>query len=397
MVPRGFASVAVLSLSIVKLENAIQHYAWGSHTAIAALQGRPGPTAEPEAELWIGDHPVAPSRVRNAVEGIPLPEWVSRDPEPWLGVGRRRLPFLAKVLAAERALSLQVHPDAQQASAGFAREVAAGVPEAERCYRDPNAKHELLVALSRFEALCGFRSDAEVSAGLAAQPRLARCLDDGSLERPLAMALLLRLQSLSLVERRELCRELDAFVAGAAGVEADWTRRLLREHPGDPLALAPLLLHPVVLDPGQALVVCPGVVHSYLAGMGVEVMTRSDNVVRAGLTQKHVNARELARIAVPLVSSPEIVRPRRLPGEPGETRYATRTDAFEVRVLELEGERSVVRSGGRVAVLLCVEGALVADAVELSAGEAALVPAALEGYELKGSAGGSRVFEVSSG
>ena len=389
--------MAVLSVSIVKLENPIQHYAWGSHTSIAALQGRAGPTAQPEAELWIGDHPVAPSRVKGAVEGIPLPEWVSLDPERWLGVGRARLPFLAKVLAAERALSLQVHPDEHQARAGFAREVAAAVPETERCYRDPSEKHELLVALSRFEALCGFRSDAEVSAWLAAEPRLAQCLDSGSLEQPLAMALLLRLQTLSMAERRELCLELEVSVAAAAGVEADWTRRLLREHPGDPLALVPALLHPIVLDPGQALVVSPGVVHSYLSGMGVEVMTPSDNVVRAGLTHKHVNAEELARIASPRASSPEIVRPQVLSGDLREARYATQTDAFEVRVLELEGERSVVRSGGRVAVLLCVEGALEADGVELSAGEAALVPAALERYELKGSAGRSRVFEVSSG
>lgn len=386
-----------LSLSIVKLENDIQHYAWGSRTAIAALQGRSGPTAQPEAELWIGDHPVAPSRVRTPMEEVPLPEWLSRDPAQWLGAGRRQLPFLAKVLAAEHALSLQVHPDADEASAGFAREGAAGVPEAERCYRDANAKHELLVALSRFEALCGFRSDAEVSAWLDAEPRLARSLDFGSLEGPLAMALLLRLQSLSSAERRAICRELDVFAASAAGLEADWTRRLLQEHPGDPLALAPVLLHPVVLDPGQALVVSPGVVHSYLSGMGVEVMTPSDNVVRAGLTHKHVNPQELVRIVASHPGSPEVIGPQVLGGERGEARYATGTDAFEVRVLELDGERSVVRSGGRVAILLCVEGSLGADVVELSAGEAALVPAALESYELKGSAGGSRVFEVSSG
>lgn len=382
--------------AIVKLDSPIQHYAWGSHHAIAQLQGRPAPTDEPEAELWIGDHPVAPSRVLEPSGSTALPDWLSRDPERTLGSGRLHLPFLTKVLAAARALSLQVHPDARQAREGFEREARAGVPEAERCYRDPNAKHELIVALSRFEALCGFRADAEVSRALAALPRAAKCLESRSREAPLAWSLFEGLQGLEETDRHALIDELGTFAGDAEGLEAEWIGRLLIEHPGDPLAVAPLLLNPVVLEPGEALVVRPGTLHTYLCGVGVEVMTRSDNVVRGGLTSKHVERNELARITLPHPQPAERGRPLIGTRDGLEATYETGTDEFAVRTLAIDPDRRVARSGGRVAVLLCVEGRIETDGVALSAGEAALVPAALESYELKGSARTSRVFEVSS-
>ena len=383
--------------TIVKLDNPIQHYAWGSHAAIAALQRRATPTQEPEAELWIGDHPLAPSRVLEPTGAIALSDWLSRDPERALGRGRVQLPFLTKVLAAAHALSVQVHPDARQARAGFDRETRAGVPDAKRCYRDPSGKHELLIALSRFEALCGFRADSELGSTLAAVPLAASWLDGHRSEAPLAMVLFERLQQASEAERRRICEELEMFANGADGLEAEWIGRLLTDHPGDPLAMAPLFLNPVVLEPGQALVVRPGTVHSYLSGTGVEVMTRSDNVIRGGLTEKHVDWRELARVSLPCAGPVEAIEPEAIPGDGCETLYATGTEEFGVRTLAFESDQLIVRGGGRVAVLLCVEGAVEAGGIDLSAGEAALVPASLEGYEMKGSAGTSRVFEVSSG
>ena len=190
---------------------------------------------------------------------------------------------------------------------------------------------------------------------------------------------------------------METFANGADGLEAEWIGRLLTDHPGDPLAMAPLFLNPVVLEPGQALVVCPGTVHSYLSGTGVEVMTRSDNVIRGGLTEKHVDWRELARVSLPCAGPVEAIAPEAIPGDGCETLYATGTEEFGVRTLAFESDQLIVRGGGRVAVLLCVEGAVEAGGIDLSAGEAALVPASLEGYEMKGSAGTSRVFEVSSG
>jgi len=385
-----------VSLPIVKLENPIQPYAWGSHQAIAALQGRSTPTRLPEAELWIGDHPTAPSRLASSHGGTLLSDWIARDPEAVLGSGRRHLPFLAKVLAAERSLSLQVHPDAEAARRGFEREELQQTSREKRCYPDPEAKHEVLVALSRFEALCGFRTDAEVAARLDAFPSLAGVRDQPG-SAPMAARVLARVQQLDTASRARLGDEIAAF-ARAGDAESEWTSRLAEEHPGDPLAVAPVLLNGVVLEPGQGLIVRPGTLHSYLSGTGLEVMTRSDNVIRAGLTAKHVDVAELARVTRPEAGPPERIEARL--ADSGGSAYETGTDAFAIRVFELAGEASQRRPGGRVAVLLCVKGAVrVADpgGLALACGEAVLVPAGVEGYALRGAARTSTVFEVSSG
>ncbi|MHC4473979.1 MAG: mannose-6-phosphate isomerase, class I, partial [Planctomycetota bacterium] len=160
---------------IRRLRNPIRDYAWGSKTALAQMQGRPSPTASPEAELWMGAHPLFPSEVEVDSGWLPLSEWIRRDPAALLGeeTVRRfggKLPFLFKVLAAERALSIQAHPDAEQARAGFERENAAGLAleDPRRNYRDANPKPELICALTRFVALCGFRPTQEIAADLDA-------------------------------------------------------------------------------------------------------------------------------------------------------------------------------------------------------------------------------------
>ena len=142
------------STSIVKLETQILHYAWGSHRAIAEIQGRPTPTDSPEAELWIGDHPHGPSRVVEASGTTPLNEWCKARGADALGPGRDRLPYLVKILAAAEPLSIQLHPNAEQAAEGYAREEAAGVArgDPQRSYSDPNVKVEALCALDHFES-----------------------------------------------------------------------------------------------------------------------------------------------------------------------------------------------------------------------------------------------------
>jgi mannose-6-phosphate isomerase len=386
-----------VALPIVKLRNPIQPYAWGSRVAIAALQGRERPTPGPEAELWIGDHPKAPSRVSSPDGEVDLPQWIARDPEGALGPGRDFLPFLAKVLAAEHALSLQVHPDAEQARRGFAREERSRTPPERRCYSDPNGKHEVLIALSRFEALCGFRIDREVAPLLDAFPSLAP-VRDARAELPLSARLFGHLQRLAAPERRLLTGEIEAFARGP-GLEARLTRALADEHPGDPLVLAPVLLNPVVLEPGRGLVVRPGTLHSYLSGTGVEVMTRSDNVIRGGLTRKHVDRHELAAIALPDAGPAETLAAQ--PCGPGARRYGTGTDAFGIEVLEVAAGATRERVAGRPTVLLCVEGDLRATGggaeLPLHSGEALLVPACVAAYRLRGSARRSEVFEIASG
>jgi mannose-6-phosphate isomerase len=175
----------VSTARIHRLANPVRNYAWGSHRAIAELLGQPVPSAQPEAELWLGAHPSAPSRVQTDDGEVPLDAFIARDPVGVLGPGtalhfHESLPFLLKVLAAEQPLSLQAHPSAAQARAGFARENAAGIPLGAdaRCYRDPNPKPELICALTPFSALCGFRPLAELRANLEAlaQPELEPCV-----------------------------------------------------------------------------------------------------------------------------------------------------------------------------------------------------------------------------
>jgi mannose-6-phosphate isomerase len=267
---------------------------WGSRTVLARIQGRPVPSPGPEAELWAGAHPSAPA----TVAGVPLTERIAADPSGMLGqrVVERfgpRLPFLLKVLAAEQPLSLQAHPDPAQAAAGYAAEEAAGVPltAPHRRYVDPYAKPELLVAVSRFRALCGFR-EPTVSAELLADlgvPALAPVVA-ALRDRDLAAAV-----AAVLPGPEGLVGEVAAAAAGRGGpyrVVAD----LAGSYPDDPGVVAALLLNQVTLAPGEAIFMPAGNLHVYLGGAAVEIMAASDNVLRGGLTSKHVDVAELRRV-----------------------------------------------------------------------------------------------------
>lgn len=365
------------------LRSPIRSYAWGSRTALAELTGRAAPTAEPEAELWMGAHPSAPSEVLTEQGAVSLEEWIRRDPETVLGpeVARRfdgRLPFLFKVLAPETALSIQTHPDAEQARAGFARENAAGLAldAPERNYRDPNPKPEIICALTPFAALCSFRRADEIAAGLGAlgvpelEPLLARLAGEG------LAAFFRALLSLPPPERTSLAQAAAAAADGSSGEHA-WLRELARQHPGDVGVLAPLLLNLIELAPGQALFLPAGELHAYLKGVGVELMANSDNVLRGGLTPKHVDVPELLATLTFREGPPPLLEP----GPDGV--YASSAREFELAALHLEPGRPVERSRpGGVEILLCTAGAArVCDprhdeTLALARGAAALVPGA---------------------
>jgi mannose-6-phosphate isomerase len=285
------------------LRGRIRDYAWGSRTAIAELQGRPAPSPGPEAELWLGAHPGAPATVERAGAPVSLLDLVAAEPDGWLGpdvAGRfgQRLPFLLKVLAAETPLSLQAHPDAEQARAGYAAEQAAG-GSGPRNYVDPHHKPEMLVAVSPFEALCGFRDPARSAAvlaafGLAVLDPVVAALRTG----PDGLADAVRtLLSWPESERGKL---LDAVVASdvteAFDSSAALARRLAERFPGDPGVLVALLLNHVILAPGEAIWMPAGNLHAYLHGTGVEILAASDNVLRGGLTPKRVDVAELIRV-----------------------------------------------------------------------------------------------------
>jgi mannose-6-phosphate isomerase len=309
---------------LVSLKNLPRNYAWGSKTAIAEMMGWEA-SGEPEAELWLGAHPGSPSVIVNpALTGgaIRLDEWVAADPQTTLGpfAATRRLPFLLKILAAAAPLSLQAHPSSQRAVEGFERENVQGISldAAYRNYKDPYHKPEMLYALSdTFEVLCGFRSHEDAEAIIAS-------LGDEETQKRLAPFREKLHNGLeSVVEwllRNDVANIVDAVVDAARHMEASVydrelaTVRLLAEtYPGDPGIVLSLLLNRVSLKRGEVLYLPAGNIHAYLEGLGVEIMASSDNVLRGGLTPKHIDVDELLDVLefrplpVPYVRPAELV------------------------------------------------------------------------------------------
>ncbi len=329
-----------------RLENGIQRYAWGSHVAIASLQGRPA-ADQPEAELWMGAHPQLPSHVTRGNVRRSLRDCIADAPARELGpsvaTAFGELPFLLKVLAAEEPLSLQAHPSAAQALAGFAREDAEGIARdaPQRSYRDPRHKPELLCALTPVDALCGFRAPAETARlfrGLAAPARLVELLEAGDLRSAFGDLLARDAGSRAAL----VLHMVAACAAPPAGFEREcaWATRLAAKYPGDVGVVSALLLNLLQLAPGEALYLDAGNLHAYLHGVGVELMASSDNVLRGGLTQKHMDERELLAV---LDFSPIEARPVPvLQSSPEERTYQTPAREFCLSRLDV-GSREVRR------------------------------------------------------
>jgi mannose-6-phosphate isomerase len=379
---------------IYPLRNEVKAYAWGSRTALAALRGDPTPSPAPQAELWMGAHPGGCSRVVTGAGDVPLDAFIAHAPDAVLGpeVAKRfgaRLPFLLKVLAAEQPLSIQAHPSPEQARAGFARENTAGIPldAPERSYKDDQAKPELISALTPFHALIRFRAPVEIAARLAdlRAPELAPLLRAAEGRAPAdALRALFEGWMRSPPEARARVLER-ASLRAAQGDDADlaWVAKLAAAHPGDAGALAPLFLNRVTLAPGEALFLPAGELHSYLQGVGVELMASSDNVLRGGLTPKHVDLPELLRVlrfeggaVAPLAAQA---------AGGGESRYATPAPEFELSVVRVGPGGFEARARRGVEILLCTEGAGEVGGARLRAGESVLVPAAAGAWRATGS------------
>ena len=281
---------------MIPLNNPIRPYAWGSRTVLAALQHRPVPSPGPEAEMWLGAHPTAPSLVPGPDGPVPLSDAIAENPQATLGDGvltrfGNRLPYLMKVLAADSPLSLQAHPDSAQAWQGFTHEEAAGATV--RNYVDPFHKPELLVALGEFDALCGFRDPDEsardlAALGVAALTPVVDALRTGDVEQRLRTSVEI------LLGWPEPDRP--ALVAAVAGAGHPLASRLAEQYPADLGVVVALLLNHVRLSAGEAVFMPAGNLHAYLSGAGVEIMAASDNVLRGGLTPKHVDPVELMRV-----------------------------------------------------------------------------------------------------
>lgn len=386
------------------MRNPIRGYAWGSRTVLAELRGEATPSARTEAELWMGAHPVAPSQVCVDDHWISLSEWIQSDPVAVLGsdVVRRfgpELPFLLKVLAVERPLSLQTHPNALQAHSGFARENERGVPidAPERIYRDANPKPELICALTPFVALCGFRPIDDFIAQVheLRAPRLNGLLGSLRLERD-PENLRRFYEALMRLETQERISTIGEVVEAAASGYGEpavrgWLRKLGEAYPDDLGVLAPLFLNLLELRPGEALFLPAGELHAYLCGTAVEVMANSDNVIRGGLTQKHTDVAALIETLTFDSNLPEV----RTPCETGTLarRYETPAREFELSLLALGPGRGFVSADPRsIEILFCYAGEAVLTGeggvppLALARGDAAVVPAAAGAYTLTGNA-----------
>ncbi|MCU1501525.1 MAG: hypothetical protein JWM12_879 [Ilumatobacteraceae bacterium] len=314
-----------------RITGVVQHYDWGDLNAIPALLGLPS-DGQPWAELWFGTHPAGPTTT--AADGQPL-RTISGE-----------LPYLLKVLAAAEPLSLQTHPTAAQAETGFARENQAGIaPDApDRIYRDVAAKPELLCALTPFEALCGFRPFHESIAWFESMgwTELATHLRAGPRE----------------YMHWALAGGPHRLPDGAPA----WVQRIAGRYPGDGGVLVALLLNRIMLQPGEAIFLEAGNLHAYLLGTAVEIMASSDNVIRGGLTSKHVDVDELLAV-VDLTPLPDpVVHPSEVTS--GRWRYDTPDTPFRLWRWELEVPVTHVATGREV--LLCTAG----DAATLQRGDA---------------------------
>jgi mannose-6-phosphate isomerase len=369
-----------------QMMNPVRHYPWGSRTVIPDLLGEPSPADKPYAELWMGAHPDAPSVLST---GISLDKAVAEDPELLLGAAVRerfgdRLPFLMKVLAAEQPLSLQAHPTNAQAQAGFAAEEAAGVPQDDptRTFKDPWHKPELLLALTPFEALCGFRPVEESLHCLAKlqvpelKPTIA-ALARGGLRAAIPQLLAL------FPEQRESL--VSAVAAAAARFVAAhdpefintyrWAASLAETYPGDPGVVISLMCNHLKLAPGEAVFLPAGNLHAYLSGAGVEVMASSDNVLRGGLTVKHVDLAALIEVLDFTDGRVPVIHP--VLG-PGGLRYPVPIEDFDLTRIQLDTQAGSLATRGPQ-VLLCTEGAAELTSPDgtltLSKGRSAFVPA----------------------
>jgi mannose-6-phosphate isomerase len=398
----------ILYSRIALLKNEIKEYPWGSWTFIPDLTGMPSPSEHPQAEMWMGAHPGASSLAVMGDRQTSLGEIIKNDPEGVLGravAGKfhDRLPFLFKVLSAARPLSIQAHPNKEQADKGFARENFKGIPidSPERNYRDPNHKPELICALTQMWALKGFRRKEEIielvhkvdSPSLISHGKLLRTQGEKNGLKSFFVSLLV----MDKEGQKSIVEEVIGKVNNleTAAPVFDWMKKLFKQYPGDIGVLSPLFLNLISLEPSEAIYISSGELHGYLEGSGLEIMANSDNVIRGGLTSKHIDVPELINILNFTSRQPEIISP--VPCSNNESFYYTGNEEFILSVISLPGsetetsfyrapvERSaeiIICTGGKARV----EGIPTGDIIDVSKGTTFFIPASVEGYIISGDA-----------
>lgn len=386
---------------IFRLKNTIQYYAWGSPEYIPELLDIKNPEGKPYAEMWMGGHPKAPSSVLiNKENGISLIEMIKKNPEAILGKEvfnqfGAELPFLFKVLAAAKPLSIQAHPSRKQAVSGFTRENKQGISlkARQRNYRDANHKPELIVALTPFQAMRSFRQIPDIIEEFS---KFEIDILNTSLKqfrlRPDREGLknfFYFLMTLGDKQKEEIIYRIIAGIGKKPGLPYKWVLRLQEFFPNDIGVICPLLLNVVSLAPGQAMFLPAGELHSYLKGQGLEIMANSDNVLRGGLTKKHIDVVEMLNTLTFKPEQPEILTP--VPLSDYEKKYPAPVNEFCLSIIKLKNNDIYTQKQRKSAeICLVLNGEIQISSTYrkkhkiLKKGDSILIPAALPDYFLSG-------------
>ncbi|EKM4697372.1 mannose-6-phosphate isomerase [Enterobacter roggenkampii] len=386
-----------------KLINSVQNYAWGSKTALTDLYGIANPNNLPMAELWMGAHPKSSSKIEDASgQARSLRDVIDADKAALLGnkVAQRfgELPFLFKVLCADQPLSIQVHPNKQASEIGFAKENAAGIPldAAERNYKDPNHKPELVFALTPFLAMNAFREFSEIISLLqpvaGANNAIAHFLENPNAEALSQLfASLLNMQG---EEKSHALAVLKAALESQQGEPWETIRLIAQFYPDDSGLFSPLLLNVVKLNPGEAMFLFAETPHAYLQGVALEVMANSDNVLRAGLTPKYIDIPELVA-NVKFVAKPAAELLTQPVKNGAELDFPIPVEDFAFSLHDLSQTETTIAQES-AAILFCVEGEATLHKGEqrlvLKPGESAFVAANESPVSVSGTGRLARVF-----
>ena len=388
---------------ICLLENEILDYAWGSKKFIPELLGIPHPFKKPQAEMWMGSHKKAPSKVVLNDERISLDHLIEKYPKDILGekISEKfsgELPFLFKVLSASKPLSIQAHPDKTQASLGFGRENRKGIEidAPKRNYRDGNHKPELICALTTMWALKGFRKPVEILDLINPLHEISDwCGVDILQKQPDENGIklfFLNLLSLKKSVARAIVEDAVKIISTIKDKNPayEWIKKLSQEYPGDIGVLSPLYLNVLKLNPGEAIYLPARELHAYLSGSGLEIMANSDNVLRGGLTQKYIDKTELINVLSFTPGTPEITKSKK--SDSFEAFYSSMAEEFILSVIDLPDDESVYKKDGQksIEIILCTEGD--AEILDVRTGErkllfkgtSMLIPAAVDEYSIKG-------------
>ncbi|MGF1682777.1 mannose-6-phosphate isomerase, class I [Photobacterium minamisatsumaniensis] len=392
-----------------KLGNVIQNYVWGSKTAMNALFGINNPDNQPQAELWMGAHPNGCSRIVKNEESQLLSDYIEQAPERVLGRYTQDkygdLPFLMKVLSADKPLSIQVHPEKTKAMQGFIRENKAGIPldAPERNYKDPNHKPEMVYALTNYKAMNGFRVISEMV-------ELFEQADCGVLKQdveelkaystPIQLGIFFRrVISLSGNEKDLAISQLMAGIeskgiSNNAREAFELIVEFAKDYPSDVGLFSPLMLNVIELEAGEAMYLDAETPHAYIKGTGIEIMASSDNVLRAGLTPKHIDVEELLKNTrfEPIPYSFLRLKPQ-VQGH--KQRYLVPVDDFRFEVLNLSAQAytEYVRSAE---IVMCLQGEIKLETADttltLKTGESAMIPESCSNYSYTGIGKAVRAF-----